>query len=161
MWLVAYVLSVVTVNIAFDVLPLIETPWGVFPPAALIVGAVFVLRDFAQREVGHMVLGGMAAGVLLSYWLASPYVAAASAAAFLVSELVDWGVYTITKRTFRDRVIYSSLFGTPVDSAVFLLGIGALSWFGVVAMTAAKMVVAVAVWAHSWRTARAAHPWHQ
>jgi uncharacterized PurR-regulated membrane protein YhhQ (DUF165 family) len=146
MWLSAYVASVVGVNIAFDILPLIETPWGVVPPAAVFVGAVFVLRDFAQRVVGHWVLFGMAVGVALSYWLASPYVALASAAAFAVSELVDWAVYTLLRRPFRERVLASSLLGAPVDSAVFLLGIGAFSWFGVVVMALAKLAVAVAVY---------------
>jgi len=136
------------VNVAFDVLPLIETPWGVVPPAALLVGAVFVFRDFAQRAVGHWVLAGMAIGVALSYWLASPYVALASAAAFAVSELVDWAVYSVLRRPFRERVLASSLLGTPIDSVVFLVGIGAFSWFGVVVMTLAKLVAAVGVYAY-------------
>ena len=94
MWMATYVISIVAVNVAFDVLPLIETPLGLFPPASIVVGTIFVFRDFAQRQNGHWVLGGMAVGLLLSYWMASPYVALASAAAFAVSELSDWLIYT-------------------------------------------------------------------
>lgn len=147
MWISAYVATVIGVNVAFDTLPLIETPLGVFPPASLLVGFVFVIRDFAQREVGHWVLAGMAVGLVLSYWLASPYVALASAVAFGVSELADWAVYTFLRRPFRVRIVASSLAGAPLDSAVFLVGIGAFSWFGVLTMTAAKLAAAGVVYA--------------
>jgi uncharacterized PurR-regulated membrane protein YhhQ (DUF165 family) len=78
--------------------------------------------------------------------MAAPYVAIASAAAFLVSELVDWLVYTVTRRPLSERILYSSLLGTPVDSVVFLWGIGHLSVTGVVAMTVSKMLGALVVW---------------
>jgi hypothetical protein len=48
-----------------------------------LVGFVFVLRDFAQREVGHNIWWAMLAGCALSYCMASPFVAIASASAFL------------------------------------------------------------------------------
>ena len=92
---VAYVLLIVLVNWLFTVVPLVELPGGtMWPPVSLLVGFVFVARDFAQREVGHWVLALMAVGVVLSYFMASPQVAFASATAFLISELLDWAVYT-------------------------------------------------------------------
>ena len=57
---------------------------------------IFILRDFAQREIGHKVLGAMAVGAVLSYFMADPFVAFASVVAFMISELVDWVVYTFT-----------------------------------------------------------------
>ena len=46
-----------------------------------------------KREVGHWVLGLIALGVVLSYFMASLQAALACAAAFLISELLDWAVY--------------------------------------------------------------------
>ena len=142
-----YILSIVLVNWAFTVVPPIPIPGGaLWPPVALMVGFVFVLRDFAQREIGHGVLAAMLAGAFLSYAMAGPQVAIASAAAFLVSELADWAVYTWTKRPLSERVLYSSAIAAPLDSIVFLAGIGFLSVAGVVAMTVSKMLGALAVW---------------
>jgi uncharacterized PurR-regulated membrane protein YhhQ (DUF165 family) len=142
-----YVSLIVGVNYAFTVVPLIELPDGtMWPPVALAVGFVFVVRDFAQREIGHKVLLAMLAGVLISYYMADPYIAMASAAAFLVSELADWAVYSFTRRPLSQRVLYSSVLGAPIDSAVFLGGIGLLSPVGVAAMTASKLLGAVLVW---------------
>jgi len=142
-----YIVLIVAINYAFSVVPLIKLPDGsMWPPLSLLVGFVFVVRDFAQREIGHKVLLAMLIGVSISYFMASPFIATASAAAFLVSELVDWAVYSFTGRPLSHRVLLSSLFGAPVDSAVFLVGIGLLSPVGIIAMTASKLVGALIVW---------------
>lgn len=142
-----YIALIVAVNYAFSVIPLVKLPDGtMWPPVALAVGLVFVARDFAQREIGHKVLLAMLVGVAISYVMADPFVATASAAAFLVSELVDWAVYTFTKRPLSQRVFLSSLFGAPVDSVVFLGIIGILSPVGAVAMTISKLFGAAIVW---------------
>ena len=142
-----YVALIVVVNYGFSAVPLVRLPDGtMWPPLSLAVGFIFVLRDFAQREIGHKVLLAMLVGAALSYVMASPYVAIASTAAFLVSELVDWLVYSLTKRPLSQRILYSSLLATPLDSAVFLYGIGAFSWAGVLAMTVSKLIGAAFVW---------------
>lgn len=142
-----YVLLIVAVNYGFSAVPLVKLPDGtLWPPMSLAVGFIFVLRDFAQREIGHKVLLAMLTGAALSYVMAAPYVAIASAAAFLVSELVDWLVYSLTKRPLSQRILTSSLLATPIDSAVFLFGIGAFSWVGLLAMTASKLIGAAIVW---------------
>ena len=142
-----YIALIVAVNYGFSVVPLVKLPDGtMWPPMSLVVGFIFVVRDFAQREIGHKVLLAMLVGAALSYVMASPYVAIASAAAFLVSELVDWLVYSLTKRPLSQRILYSSLLATPLDSAVFLYGIGAFSWAGVLAMTLSKLIGAAIVW---------------
>jgi uncharacterized PurR-regulated membrane protein YhhQ (DUF165 family) len=82
----------------------------------------------------------------LSYVMADPFVAAASVAAFLISEFADWAVYSFTGRPFAQRVLLSSAVGTPLDSIVFLGMIGHLSMVGVAAMTLSKMLGALAVW---------------
>ena len=146
-WTAAYVALIVAVNYGFTVVPLVDLPGGEkWPPMALAVGLVFVLRDFAQREIGHRVLLAMLVAAALSWWMASPFVAVASAAAFIVSELADWAIYSFTKRSFARRVLISSAVSTPIDSIVFLALIGHLSAVGVVAMTVSKMIGAVIVW---------------
>jgi len=142
-----YVALIVLINYAFSVVPLVELPGGtMWPPVSLAVGFVFVFRDFAQREVGHRVLGAMLVGAAISYFMSSPAIALASAGAFLVSELADWAVYSFTRRPLSQRILFSSALGAPVDSIVFLAGVGLLSGPGVAAMAASKMLGALAVW---------------
>jgi uncharacterized PurR-regulated membrane protein YhhQ (DUF165 family) len=142
-----YIALIVAVNYGFTVVPLVKLPDGtMWPPMSLVVGFIFVVRDFAQREIGHKVLLAMLAGAALSYVMASPFVAAASVAAFLVSELADWAVYSFTRRPLAQRVLLSSAIGTPLDSAVFLALIGHFSVAGMATMTASKMLGALAVW---------------
>ena len=142
MYSVLYLVSIVLINIGFVHVPLIHG----WPPMSLAVGLVFVLRDFAQREVGHKVLLIMLIGAAISYLMASPAVAIASCAAYLASELVDWAVYTFNKRPLTQRVLLSSALSTPVASAVFLGLIGFFSVGGVVLMTASKMLAAFVVY---------------
>jgi len=146
-WVAAYIFIVVLCNIGFSVVPLIPMLGVMFPPMALAVGFVFVVRDFAQRDVGHHVLIAMAAAAVISFVMADPYVAAASLVAFVVAETIDWAVYTYDPdRSFRDRVLWSSLISTPIDSAVFLYMIGHFSVTGMILMTLAKLGGALLVW---------------
>ena len=142
-----YIVLIVLVNWGFTVVPLVDLPGGEkWPPMSLIVGLIFVARDFAQREIGHRVIIAMLIAAALSYVMANPFVAVASLSAFLISEFADWAVYSFTRRPFSQRILLSSLIGTPLDSAVFLGVIGHLSVTGVIVMTASKMVGAFVVW---------------
>ena len=142
-----YVGLIVLVNMGFSVVPLVDIPGGEkWPPMSLVVGFIFVARDFAQREIGHRVIIAMLIAAALSYVMADPFVAMASLAAFLISEFADWAVYSFTGRSFRQRVLISSAVGTPVDSIVFLGIIGHLSVIGALAMTVSKMLGALLVW---------------
>ena len=143
----AYIAFIVLVNWGFSVVPLVEMWTGEkWPPMSLAVGLIFVLRDFAQREIGHKVWFAMGAAGILSYLMADPFVALASIIAFVISEAADWAIYTFTKKPFAQRILLSSLVSTPLDSAVFLGVIGHLSWSGVIAMTLSKMIGALVVW---------------
>lgn len=142
-----YIVLIVLVNWGFTVTPLIPLPTGdMFPPMSLVVGFVFVSRDFAQREIGHSVIVAMLVGAVLSYFMANPYVALASLVAFLISEGADWAIYTWTKKPFAQRILLSSIASTPIDSAVFLAMIGHLSATAVVVMTLSKMIGAIIIW---------------
>src|SRR5210317_1099738 len=93
---IAYILSIFLVNIGFVHVPLIPFFDTMYPPMSIAVGLVFILSDFAQKEIGHRVIIAMLIGAFLSYLMADPYVALASLVAFMVSETVDWSVYTLT-----------------------------------------------------------------
>lgn len=144
--MILYVITVVLINIGFSYVPMIETPIGWLSPMAVVVGLVFVIRDYAQRAAGHYVLAAMALATLLSYLLADPFVAIASAAAFASSELADWLIYTATKKPFHKRVLYSSIISAPIDTAVFLFGISGFTLGTFMLMVGSKLVAAVVVW---------------
>ena len=44
----------------------------------------------------------------------------ASGLAFLISETVDWAVYTFSKRPLSQRIMISSLASAPLDQVVFI-----------------------------------------
>ena len=141
-----YVFTVVLVNFAFDKVPLLTLPGGeLWSPVALVVGFVFVIRDYAQRDIGHYVLPAMFLGGFISWLMASPTVALASVCAFLTGEFVDWAVYTITGKPFSQRMLFSSALSTPLDSIVFLSMIDLFSMPSVIVMTLSKMIGSVIV----------------
>jgi uncharacterized PurR-regulated membrane protein YhhQ (DUF165 family) len=103
------------------------------PSGVLMIGLALVLRDIVQRRLGPVAaLGAIAVGALISGLLAPPAIVIASVAAFLLSELADFAVYTpLQKRNFVAAVAASSLFGLLVDSIVFLwLAFGSLDFLG-------------------------------
>ena len=140
---VIYIATVVAINMAFAYIPPIVLFDGtIFTIGSVIAGLVFVARDYAQREVGHKaVLALMLAAGVLSYLLADPFVAIASIAAFAISELSDYIVYSKYKGDFNKRVIFSSLVSVPIDTAVFLAIISHLSALSFAVMCASKLLV--------------------
>src|SRR5436190_19319460 len=65
------------------------------PSGVLMIGLALVLRDLVQRRLGFVwAVAAILAGAALSGLLAPPALVLASAAAFLISELADLGVYT-------------------------------------------------------------------
>ena len=141
-----YIVSIALINIGFVYVPLIPFFDTMYPPMSIIVGLIFILRDYAQREIGHKVIGAMLIGAFLSYIMADPYVAIASLVAFLVSETVDWGVFTVTNKPLHERILISSLVSTPIDSALFLYMIGHFSILATATMFVSKMLGALAIW---------------
>ena len=88
----------------------------------------------------------MLVGCVVSWFMASPQLALASAAAFAVGELGDWAVYTFTRRPFSQRILISSLVGAPLDSIVFLGMIGIATPWSVITMSLSKLAGSLLVW---------------
>lgn len=145
-WTMSYIVLIAIINWLFVVVPPIQILGTTVPPAMLIVGFVFVFRDFSQREIGHLVVVAMLGGGVISYFTAAPEVAVASVTAFLVSETVDWLVYSLTKKPLSQRILYSSAIGAPMDTFVFLSLVGFLGWGTVLLGSIAKMAGAVVFW---------------
>ncbi len=101
------------------------------PSGVLMIGAALVLRDLVQRRLGvEFGIGAILAGAAISAGLAPPSLVIASAVAFLLSEAVDFAVYTpLARRRLVLAVVASSMVGLVVDSIVFLwLAFGSLDF---------------------------------
>lgn len=145
-WTTAYIGAVVAINWLFVVVPMVPVLGTMFPPVMLVVGFVFVFRDFAQREIGHWVVIAMLVAGGISYFMSAPVVALASVTAFLISEAIDWAVYTFTRKPLSQRILVSSAVAVPVDTFVFLQMVGFFDWTAVALVSAAKMLGALVFW---------------
>jgi hypothetical protein len=111
-------------------------PWGrsgplMAPSGVLMVGLALVLRDLVQRRLGRAVaLMAILAGAALSGAVAPPALVLASTAAFFLSELADFAVYTpLQARGLLLAVMASSIVGLIADSVLFLwLAFGSLEF---------------------------------
>ena len=101
------------------------------PSGVIMVGLALVLRDLVQRRLGKLwALGAIVVGALLSALIAPQALVLASGAAFLVSELADFAVYTpLQKKRLVLAVFMSGVVGLVVDSILFLqLAFGSLDF---------------------------------
>ncbi|ESQ86893.1 hypothetical protein ABAC460_21995 [Asticcacaulis sp. AC460] len=119
-WTYLYLFLIPFINWCFAAVPQVALPdGGSWTPMAIVTGLVLVVRDFAQREISHWIIGALVIGLALSFLTSDPAVALASTCAFAVSELVDWAVYTFIKRPLSERVAISTALSAPLDSVVF------------------------------------------
>ncbi|UPT62052.1 MAG: VUT family protein [Hyphomonadaceae bacterium JAD_PAG50586_4] len=123
-WTALYVGLMPLINWSFAAVPTFAIPeylgGGAFQPLAIVTGLVLVVRDFTQREIKHWVWGAMIVGLALSTLTSWITIVVASGAAFLISESVDWAVYTFSKRPLSQRIMISSLASAPLDQVVFI-----------------------------------------
>jgi uncharacterized PurR-regulated membrane protein YhhQ (DUF165 family) len=101
------------------------------PSGVVMIGFALVLRDLVQRRLGvEFGLAAIIVGTALSALVAPRALVIASAAAFFVSELADFAVYTpLARRRLVLAVVASSLLGIAIDSTVFLwLAFGSLDF---------------------------------
>lgn len=119
MWVALYVAAIVAVNWMFTAIAPWPTPMGDLYLANVVVGFIFVLRDYAQREVGHYILFATAAAGVLTWFMVDPAIAVASITAFILSETADWGVYSFLRRPLSQRILVSSMIAVPLDTLAF------------------------------------------
>jgi Uncharacterized ACR, YhhQ family COG1738. len=140
LWLAAYIGSVLAINFAFSAAPQLDLVWSCW------AGLIFILRDMVQVRFGHWALAAMLGATVLSFLLADPFVAAASVTAFAVSELIDWAVFTVTRRPLRDRLWISAALSVPVDTAIFFGMLGVWEPTVWAASLVSKLAGVSAVW---------------
>ena len=117
----------------------------VFPAGAIAIGFTFSARDFIQQRWGKWGCWiWMIAASLLTYAF-NRRIAVASMSAFLIAEGVDWLVFTLVKGNMTKRILWSNLFGLPLDSVVFVVLAFGWVWTAMIGQTIVKLVSSAAV----------------
>jgi len=159
-WVAALLASVVAANWLTATFGLVPIGLGLAVTAGTFAaGFALVARDGLQLSTARKwaVPGAILAGVLVSWWVASPALAVASALAFAAAELTDWAVFTrLRGRSIPLAVVVSSLVAAPVDTVAFLYLAGfGLSWQAVAGQVVVKTAVALVFAAYLTRKGRA------
>lgn len=110
-------------------------------------GATFVLRDAVQDTAGRRwVVALILAGAALSFLISAPFIALASAVAFLLSESVDFAIYQpLRRRGYVRAALASNVAGSLVDTVAFLAIAGFPVWPSMPGQMAGKTAITVAV----------------
>lgn len=146
MWVALYIAAIVAVNWMFTAIAPWPTPLGDLYLANVVVGFIFVLRDYAQREVGHYILFATAVAGVLTWFTVDPAIAVASITAFILSETADWGVYSFLRRPLSQRILISSMFAVPLDTLAFQYLAGYLTPAAFLTEMCSKAVGVLLVW---------------
>lgn len=152
----AYIACILVTVVLFNKFPLLieVTDGASFSPWSAAIGLWFVLRDYSQRELGHYVFIPMVIGIAISA-VVNPGYAIATALAGAVSELLDWAMYTFSKKPFHTRIFLSSLVAAPVDTFIFFLafdvfqvipGVSIFNWITIAIGTCSKLIAAIVIW---------------
>jgi hypothetical protein len=130
--LAAYIATIPAANLAVTHIGLVPAGLGYTAPAGVyLVGLALVLRDLAREAAGRVaVVVAIAFGAALSWWLADPALAVASAAAFAIAETMDFAVYEpLRQRGLLIAMAASNTVGLLADSLIFLwLAFGSLAY---------------------------------
>lgn len=158
-WTYVYVVLIPLVNWSFANVPSYPVWGGEWNPMVIVTGLILVVRDLAQREIGHTIFLPLTLGVTISFFMAPPEIALASAAAFAISETIDWFIFTVTKKPLSGRIMLSCSASAPVDSFVFLFGAnmavpGLFNWATLLCSVASKLGGAYCVYLHLKRRER-------
>lgn len=120
---IAYIGTIVAANWLTARYGFVSVGFGLMATAGTYaVGCAFVFRNLVQETLGRrIVLLAIVAGAGLSWWLSTPALAVASGVTFLVSESVDWAVYTpMRRRGWAKAAIAGNVCGAVVDTFLFL-----------------------------------------
>ncbi len=127
----------------------LPTLFGLVCPAGTYMAAVtFPLRDVVQRGGGRLLgIVAILLAALVSWWVSNPTIAVASGGTFLISESLDFAVYTpLQRRWFVPAVVASGIVAAVVDSLVFLKWAGIPYGHGALAgLIVAKLLVVLVV----------------
>lgn len=148
-YLVLFIATIFLANWSIETYGLVPVGPDLLAPAGVyFAGLAFTFRDLAQERLGRgWIVGAIVVGAVIS-GLVSTKFAVASGVAFLISEMLDFAVYTpLRKRNWIGAVIASNVVGLIADSIIFLmLAFGSLQYLaGQVVGKAWMTLLAVAV----------------
>ncbi|GAA2607248.1 hypothetical protein GCM10009863_20850 [Streptomyces axinellae] len=130
--LITYIATIPGANMVVAHFGAVPVGFGYAAPAGVyMVGLALVLRDLARETAGRKaILAAIVVGTVISYFLADPTLAFASAAAFAVAETMDFAVYEpLRTRGFLVAMLVSNAVGLLADSLLFLkLAFGSLDF---------------------------------
>lgn len=163
--LAAYVATIVAANWMTSTLGLVPIGFGLVVTAGTFAaGFALIARDWVQEANRRPVaVLAVLAGAAISAVTSNPAIAVASGVAFLVSELVDLGVFTpIREKSLALAVVVSSVVAAPIDTVLFLWLAGfPVTWQAIagqfIVKTALALVVAGGIRAVSVRGAQPRH----
>lgn len=119
---IGYIATIFAANWLIQHVGMVNVGFGLMAPAGVFAaGIALTLRDVVQVTLGRLpVVAAIIVGASLSY-LVSPAFALASGVAFLLSEFVDFAVYTpLERKSWLGAIALSNTVGAVVDSALFL-----------------------------------------
>lgn len=147
--LALYVGTIVAANAMTAYWGLVPVGFGLVATAGTYAaGFALLARDLVHRTAGtRWALAAVGVGIVLSWFLATPALAAASAAAFAIAELVDLVIFArLRERGFARAAIGSNVVSAPLDTVVFLAVAGfPITWPVVVGQLLVKIVWATLV----------------
>lgn len=85
----------------------------------------FLINDLTNRRFGpaaarRVVYAGFVLGVFMSIWIATPRIAIASGAAFLLAQLMDISVFDrLRRKTWWKAPFAAAMFGSALDTVLF------------------------------------------
>lgn len=126
---------------------LIPVGFGLMAPSGvLMIGLALVLRDWVHELAGwRWAMVAVLIGGILSLAVSPPFLAVASATAFIFSEMADLAVYAkLRERGKALAVMTSQIVGAALDSALFVwIAFGSLDFSA--GTTLAKLYAGAAV----------------
>lgn len=142
---ILYLLSTIMANVLVIQFGIVSIGPLMFPAGAVMIGLTFSLRDLVQRQFGKWRCWYWTFAAAAISAVFSLDVAVASVTAFLVSEAVDWAVFTFTGGSFRRRVLLSNLIGAPLDSTIFVALVFGWFWPAIIGQALVKFISSLAV----------------
>ncbi len=138
---VTYLVIIILLSKTFDIAGRYEFIDNFCSPFSALVGALFVIRNFAQRELGHWVIIPMLIAGIFSHYITD--LRDATSVAFMAGEVTDMVLFTYLNQSLLQRMFWSAVISSPVDSIVFLYMINEFTIFTAFLLTMVKIIVVI------------------
>lgn len=144
-YIALYLTGILLANVLVHWFGLVQLGPLVFPAGAVMIGLTFSFRDMVQRKYGKSECWIWMLVATVVTFLFNRQLATASVSAFLVSEGIDWAIYTWLPGSFKRRLIASNAIGVPLDSIVFVGLAFGLNWQAIIGQTFVKFLSSLLV----------------